>query len=283
MIEFGSFNARSCHRFLKTASAIPFALGGGLPSLPQLQAAQKAAKAKSVILLWLWGGPSHTDTFDPKPDSPMEYRGPFGTLPTRTPGMHFSELLPRLARRSDKFSVVRSMQTTDDGHPGAGTIGLTGFAENDGPVHPNFGSIVSKHKGPTGALPPFFYVGRGIPRDLPRRIEGYGGGTLGKAHDPFLVSCSALGEVGIPSLKMLEGMTPNRIQDRKRLLNQLDNAHRQLDNAGIAEWDKTHQAAYGLLTDRALGLRPDSRIGQRPRSLRPDRFRPELPARAPAR
>ncbi|MEC8474254.1 MAG: DUF1501 domain-containing protein, partial [Planctomycetota bacterium] len=225
------------------------ALGAGLPSLEAVEAARSRAKAKSVILLWLWGGPSHIDMVDPKPDAPMEYRGPFGTIATKTPGMRFTELLPRMAARSDRYSVIRSMQTTNGGHPGAGTVGLTGYEENAGPIQPNFGSIIAKHHGQTDALPPFFYVGRGIPRDLPRRIEGYGGGTLGKAYDPFLVSCSEQGEVGIPTLNMLPGMTPDRIVDRKHLLSQLDQTRKQLDTARIRDWNRSHQAAYGLLTD----------------------------------
>ncbi|MDG2224360.1 MAG: DUF1501 domain-containing protein, partial [Rubripirellula sp.] len=186
MLEFGRFKAQTCNGigrrgFVKTAASVPLALGCGLPSLAAVEEARSRAKAKSVLLLWLWGGPSHIDMVDPKPEAPMEYRGPFGTIATRTPGMRFTELLPRMAARSDKFSVIRSMQTSNGGHPGAGTVGLTGYEENAGPIQPNFGSIVAKHRGQTDALPPFFYVGRGIPRDLPRRIEGYGGGTLGKA------------------------------------------------------------------------------------------------------
>ena len=253
MLEFGQFKASTCNGvgrrgFLKTAASIPMALSAGIPTLAEAEEARRRAKAKSVLLLWLWGGPSHIDMVDPKPDAPMEYRGPFGTIPTKTTGMHFTELLPRLASRSDKFSVIRSMCTTNGGHPGAGTVGLTGYEENAGPVQPNFGSIVAKHRGQHDALPPFFYVGQGIPRDLPRRIEGYGGGTLGKAYDPFLVSCSEQGEVGIPTLKMLPGMNPDRISDRKQLLQQLDQTQRQLENAKIRDWNRSYQAAYGLLT-----------------------------------
>ena len=209
MLDFGNFKARDCgngigrRSFLKTASALPFAFGAGYGGI-DLEAARKLgdrAKAKSVILLWLWGGPSHLDTFAPKPDAPMEYRGPFGVIPTKTDGLQVTDLLPQLAKRSHLYSVIRSMQTTNGGHPGAGTVGLTGFEENP-TVHPNFGSIMSKHRGRSGALPPFFYLGQGIPRDLPRRIEGYGGGTLGKAYDPFLVSCSENGKVGIPTLDL---------------------------------------------------------------------------------
>ena len=234
---------------MKTAAAVPLGWQAGSTAWADLEDARRSARAKSVVLLWLWGGPSHIDTIDPKPDAPMEYRGPFGTIATRTSGMHYTELLPQLASRSDRYSVIRSMQTSNNGHPGAGTVGVTGFEESPGPVQPNFGAIVAKHRGHTGALPPFFYVGQGIPRDLPRKIEGYGGGTLGKAYDPFLVSCSDRGEVNMPTLQLLPDLSPARIQDRRRLLSQLDEARRQLDTARIEDWSRMQQAAYGLLTD----------------------------------
>ena len=111
MLEFGQFKANTCNGvgrrgFLKTAASIPVALGAGIPTLAEAEEARRRAKAKSVLLLWLWGGPSHIDMVDPKPDAPMEYRGPFGTIPTRTTGMRFTELLPRLASRSER-RVVR--------------------------------------------------------------------------------------------------------------------------------------------------------------------------------
>ena len=253
MIDFGSFKARDCggstrRSFLKTAATIPLAMSAGLPTPEAIAAAKSRAKAKSVILLWLWGGPSHIDLVDPKPEASMDYRGPFGTIDTRTTGMKFTELLPRLAARSDQFSVIRSMVNSNNGHPGAGTVGLTGFEESPGPVQPNFGAIVSKHRGQTGSLPPFFYVGKGIPRDLPTRIEGYGGGTLGKAFDPFLVSASDRGEVSIPTLKMMPNMSPGRISDRRQLLTQLDEERYRLDAAKVEEWGHKYQSAYGLLT-----------------------------------
>jgi hypothetical protein len=253
MIDFGSFKARDCggstrRSFLKTAATIPLAMSAGLPTPEAIAAAKSRAKAKSVILLWLWGGPSHIDLVDPKPEASMDYRGPFGTIDTRTTGMKFTELLPRMAARSDQFSVIRSMVNSNNGHPGAGTVGLTGFEESPGPVQPNFGAIVSKHRGQTGSLPPFFYVGKGIPRDLPTRIEGYGGGTLGKAFDPFLVSASDRGEVSIPTLKMMPNMSPGRISDRRQLLTQLDEERYRLDAAKVEEWGHKYQSAYGLLT-----------------------------------
>jgi len=225
----------------------------GLGLRPQLSSAglSQDSQVRSVIVLWLWGAPSHLDTFDPKPDAPSEYRGPFTPIATQTPGVYFSELFPRLAQQSDQFAVIRSMKTFDGGHPGAGTWGLTGFAENPEPVQPNFGSIVAKHtlqtQGPA-ELPPFFYVGRGIPRDLPRRIKGYGGGRIGQQYDPFLVNCQADGSVELPALDLLDGLSPNRMSDRRELLNVIDGARRKLDRAGFATWDRTYQTAYGLLT-----------------------------------
>ena len=251
MLDIGSFRARNCgglsrRSFLRLGASAPVALG--LSGLGSEVLAAEAGRAKSVILLWLWGAPSHLDTFDPKPKAPAEYRGPFSPIATRTPGVQFSELMPRMAQQSDRFSLIRSNVSSDGGHPGAGTVGLTGFKEFPEPVQPNFGSIVSKSRGHLGKLPPFFYVGRGIPRDLPRRIKGYGGGTLGKTSDPFLVSCSDVGRVEIPALKLLDGLTPNRVTDRKSLLSQLDGVPVALDNAGFADWDRTYQLAYGLLT-----------------------------------
>ena len=91
MIGVGDFKANECNgvsrrSFLKTAAAVPFAMGAGLPSLLEVQAAQERARAKSVILLWLWGGPSHIDTFDPKPDAPMDYRVRLARSRQRSPG-----------------------------------------------------------------------------------------------------------------------------------------------------------------------------------------------------
>ena len=96
-------------------------------------------KARSVIVLWLWGGPSHLDTFDPKPNAPAQIRGPLGTIGTKTPGLRFSELFPLLAARTDRMSIVRSHKNLDGNHLGAGAIGLTGLPSAAASPGPNFG------------------------------------------------------------------------------------------------------------------------------------------------
>ncbi|MEC9002012.1 MAG: DUF1501 domain-containing protein, partial [Planctomycetota bacterium] len=113
MFDIGSFAARTCsgatrRSFLRLGASLP--LGLGMSNLAT--AAPSRRRAKSVLFIFLWGAPSHLDTCDPKPDAPSEYRGPFATIPTRTPGMHFTELLPKLAQRSNLYTVIRSHVTS---------------------------------------------------------------------------------------------------------------------------------------------------------------------------
>ncbi|MBM4077076.1 MAG: DUF1501 domain-containing protein, partial [Planctomycetes bacterium] len=209
MIDVGSFPSRTCgnisrRSFLKLAGSVPAALG----IHPTLASQSNSIKAKSVLFVFLWGAPSHLDTFDPKPDAPLEYRGPFGVIPTRTPGLFFTEMIPGISSRSDRFSIIRSHVTTAPGHPDAGTIALTGFEEIPAPVQPNFGSIVAKARGHKGPLPPFFSIARGIVMDGGRKIEGYGGGTMSQAYDPFLIGCSETGDVNFPALQLLDDLNP---------------------------------------------------------------------------
>jgi hypothetical protein len=259
MLHVGRFRSHSCagpsrRSFLQLGASA--AAGLGLATGSTAASESILGRAKSVILLWLWGAPSHLDTFDPKPEAPTEYRGPFAPIATRTPGVHFTELLPKTAQRSDQFALIRSMVTFDGAHPGAGTWGLTGFDQNPEPVHPTFGSIIAKHTLQTSGaagLPPFFAIGRGIPRDLPGRIKGYGGGKLGRQYDPFMVNCLADGRVELPELDLLRDITPGRLTSRRELAVLLDDSVRRLDDAGIADWDRTYQTAYGLLA------RPETR------------------------
>src|SRR4051794_5591790 len=136
MLDIGSFRARTCRglsrrSFLRLAATVPLALGTeGVAG--RLQAA-RPVRARSVLFVFLWGAPSHLDTIDPKPDAPSQYRGPFGTIPTRTSGLRFTELLPLVAQRSRLYTVCRTHVTSESGHPEAGTVALTGFKEKPGP------------------------------------------------------------------------------------------------------------------------------------------------------
>jgi hypothetical protein len=267
MLQVGSFLARDCggmsrRAFLQAglASPLALALGGAL----DVQASE-TAKARSVLLVWLWGAPSHLDTCDPKPDAPAEYRGPFATIPTRTPGVRFTELLPRLANHSHLFTLVRSNKNFHSGHLEAGTCALTGSLEGATGVQPNFGSIVARVRGPR-QLPPFIAIGRGNPRDVVGIMKGYGGGNWGHVYDPFLVNCFETGEVDIPHLRLLEGLTPQHLENRQRLLRELDQLRRRVEGGPLEQWDAVYRRAYELLTSPAARKALD--LSQEPAQLR---------------
>jgi hypothetical protein len=250
VLEIGSFPTRDCRGLTRRAFV---RAGLGLPlawALPAGAAAEGVAKARSVLLVWLGGGPSHLDTFDPKPKAPLEYRGPFAAIPTRTPSVRFTELLPRLAARSDRFSLVRTNINYDGDHLVAGSIALTGAKGAAANYPPSFGSVVARHRGRTG-LPGFISLARGMVGDGRGPIQGYGGGTWGKGYDPFLVGCSEEGRVAIPQLRLLDGLSPARLLDRRRLAAELDRLRRHAETGADRTWDTVQNRAYDLLASPA--------------------------------
>src|SRR5439155_112512 len=136
---------------------------------------------RSVIILWMRGGPSQHETWDPKPDAPVEYRGEFGAVTTSVPGIQICDLLPMCAKIMDKWSIVRSLHHHDAGHSAGDQICFTGY--NSGPnadenIHPSCGSIVSKQLGhETPHLPAYVMI--------PKINPGTGSAYLGVAHKPF--------------------------------------------------------------------------------------------------
>src|SRR5262245_170921 len=174
------------------------------------RAAGAEATARSVVLLWLWGGPSQLDTWDPKPNAPLEYRGPFGTIPTRLPGVRICELFPQVGRLADRFALIRSMRTTSNDHGVAGTIGLTGSdagavdlggkAKAGGP-RPTTGSVVARVRSTGSRLPPFLVVGGRLHQGK-KAIVGEGGGALGGLYDPFRLEYDPSVGVRVPALQL---------------------------------------------------------------------------------
>jgi hypothetical protein len=100
-------------------------------------------KAKSVIQIWLWGGPSHLDTFDPKPNAGYDYTGPFKSIPTNVPGIEINELLVNLAKIADKYSIIRSMTHGINAHETAAYLMQTGHSSDERLVYPAIGAVVS--------------------------------------------------------------------------------------------------------------------------------------------
>ena len=167
-------------------------LGLGFGDLLRLRA-QAAAPGKTTgknincILIWLDGGPSHYESFDPKPDAPKAIRGEFGTVPTKIPGVHFSEIVPKLAGVADKVTIIRSICHKDPNHGGGNHYMMTG-APTPVPVgcgafvtfHPSFGSAVSFNRGVRSGLPAYM--------SLPQMSRSGGPNFLGGQHAPFVIS-----------------------------------------------------------------------------------------------
>lgn len=174
-------------------------LGIGLSDLLRLQAQAAAIspspdksgrsgrKPINCIMVWLDGGPSHYETFDPKPNAPTEIRGSLGAISTSVPGVQFSEVVPHLAKVADKVTIVRSICHKDPNHGGGNHYMMTG-AKTPVPVacgasvtfHPSFGSVVSHHRGIQNGLPSYM--------SLPRASRSGGPNFLGGKHAPFVIN-----------------------------------------------------------------------------------------------
>src|SRR5947199_3268668 len=184
-------------RDLLRAGSLAALTAGLRPTVATAESRASSAPAKAVILIDLFGGPSHIDTFDPKPDAPKEVSGEFGTIATRHPGVHFSEHVPKLARIADRFCLIRTVSHRYNSHNPYGV--MTGF--DGGNDRENYFAKPSDHPG-MGAVCQYFGVGRR--GDLPGYIvlpafPGYSqglsdagpyGGYLGSRFDPLFSTCS---------------------------------------------------------------------------------------------
>jgi hypothetical protein len=235
-------------------------LGLALPDLLRqrgLAGSSSRGTAKSVMLLWLWGGPAQLDTWDPKPSAPLEVRGPLGTIATRIGGIRFTELFPQVANLSDRIAVIRSLRTGSNDHGIAGTIGLTGSIAGAvgldgkpraGSARPTVGSTVARVRGFGGKMPPFMVVGGKLHQGK-KAIIGEGGGALGGLYDPFRLEYDPEHGTRIPSLQLPANLTPDRLGDRKRLLNAFDRLKGRADELRSARaLDDYRSQAFSMLT-----------------------------------
>jgi uncharacterized protein (DUF1501 family) len=261
MLLFGRQTQRTCqtaHRRAFLQAGASSVLGLSLAGLLRANdGGRTPGTAKSVVLLWLWGGPSQLDTFDPKPHAPLEFRGPFATIPTRLTGVRFCELFPKLAGLSDKFAVLRTLHTQSNDHGVAGTLGLTGSAAGGvgldgkplaGAPQPAVGAVVAKAAaGRAGELPPFLVVGGKLHQGK-KAIVGEGGGKLGAMYDPFRLEYDPAAGTKVPALQLPTELTPERLSDRAALRTALDQAERAVAAAPL---DDYRRRAFDMLTSAA--------------------------------
>jgi hypothetical protein len=213
--------------------------------------------AKSVLLLWLWGGPAQLDTWDPKPTAPLEYRGPFQAIPTKVPGVRVGELFPKVAERLDRIAILRAVHTQSNDHGVAGTIGLTGSIAGSvgldgkarpGNPRPTTGSVVARARGGDDRVAPFIVVGGKLHQGK-KAIVGEGGGALGGRYEPFRLEYDPVRGTRFPALQLPPDLTPERLGDRQSLLTELGQLGREAEALSERrQLDEYRTQAFAMLT-----------------------------------
>lgn len=267
--KFGSYIDRTCEgltrREMLRVGMVGF-LGLGLTEFLALKAGADAPKSPrskgadrdvSVILLWMAGGPSHVDTFDPKPNAPMTIRGPFEAIKTNVPGILISEHLPRLAKVANKFSIIRSLTHGDGAHERAQHYLQTGYLPIPTMEFPSYGAVLARERGIQNSLPPYVTL-------VGRDGEGYGAGYLGSSYSPFFAGNPNDSNYRVPDLPLPQGVTRQRLDRRRALLQTLDTLAR--NNDAVKSMDTFFNHAYNLVT--STGSQQAFEIGQEPAQIR---------------
>ncbi len=224
------------------------------PDLMRLRAqASRAASSDrtAVILVWCRGGMSHLDTYDPKPDAPVEYRSPFATIDTRVPGMRITELLPRHARIADKFTLLRSVAHTGGGHPAGSLQVLSGDTDAQDklePVHPDFMTVAHYLRyDPNRRVPNYIGVNPVVRYD---NFTIAGPGFLGGSYAPFAVTGDpSAPNFRVPNVGLDNPQQGERLAARMTLQQRFDVFRRELDKSGVMNaMDRFQSQALNLLT-----------------------------------
>jgi hypothetical protein len=224
-------------------------------TLPGLFAHKAAAagpdKDVNCIMLFLVGGPSHIDTWDPKPNAPAEVRGPFRPIATNVPGLQISEIFPRMARHADKFSLVRSVYHTatavhDTGHQ----MMQTGRLFTGGVEHPHVGCVLGYLKGQRGEVPAHVLLPRPIGRTGGNLPHGHTAGYLGKQYDPFILNADPSDpKFKVPDLLPPEYISAVRADRRQKMRDAVDGAVSAFEKSPQAkQLDDNFHLAYRLMS-----------------------------------
>jgi hypothetical protein len=231
--------------------SLPLLLGNAAAAAPS------TGRARSCIFLFLSGGPSQYETFDPKPNAPLEYRGTFRPIRTSVGGIEICEHLPLLARQAHRYALIRSMTHTDSNHPSGCYWMMTGHKYPRAPArsvamsredHPHLGSVLAKVDGAASAvLPPFVTLPEQINPNGPIRA-GQHAGYLGPAYDPMVIN----GDPNAPGftpgeVRVREGLTDGRILRRRALLQSANLRAAIEDSDDPGALPSHYQRAFDLL------------------------------------
>ncbi|HLJ11721.1 MAG TPA: DUF1501 domain-containing protein [Planctomycetaceae bacterium] len=254
MLDMFTGFARNCeglHRraFLKIGS-----LGGLGITLPFLLKHKqgfakegKSAKGTNCIFIWTQGGTSHHDTLDPKPQAPVNVKGPFGVIDTAVSGVKFSEVCPRLAQEANRFSVLRSWNPKNGSHGFADQYCMSGRFPNQALTYPCTGSVVSHQQGFKSALPPFVQLGNHVDRTF----NGGTAGFLGLEHSPFEIHAEAnVDKFNVRDITPPLNMDSARVGRRKSVLSAIDVLQKraELQPKAYDALDEHYKAALNMIT-----------------------------------
>ena len=235
-------------------------LGLSLDGILQAQASDASVdKDTAVIQVWLGGGPSQFETFDPKPEAPIEIRGPYGTIPTLHSGVKFCETMPLTSQVVDRAAIIRSISHGENGHFVAAHWLSTGYrGMNNHASHPSAGALVSKFLGPRSpGMPPYVLLSEEQTRN-PNIGEVMGPGHLGSGHGAFTVFQDPyvsgyrhdMLQAATSNLKLADDVTIDRVGDRRSLLTSLDNLSRNIDASRTMRGiDRFGQVALDMVTN----------------------------------
>jgi Protein of unknown function (DUF1501) len=231
-------------------------LGLGLPQVLGLQAqgaVDDDKKDVNCIHLMLVGGPSQLDTWDPKPNAPVEIRGPYKAIRTNVPGIEISENFPRMAKHADKYALIRSLYHTaaavhDTGHQ----MMQTGRLFQGGIEYPNMGSVLAKLKGPKGDVPPHVLMPRPIGNTGGNMPHGQNAGFLGKSFDPFVLNADPSDpNFKVPDMLPPDYLTALRVDRRRDWREMIDKSVSMFETSQDARLlDSTFHQAYTLMSSQ---------------------------------
>ena len=229
------------------------ALGLGMPAFLGLKAQGAVDKNKDTncIMMMLVGGPSQLDTWDMKPNAPIEIRGPYKPIKTNVPGIEISENFPRMAKHADKYAIVRSMYHTaaavhDTGHQ----MMQTGRLFQGGVEHPHIGCVLAKMKGPKGDVPPHVLLPRPIGATGGNMPHGQSAGYLGKTFDPFTLNADPSDpNFRVPDMLPPDYLTALRVDRRRNWREMVDKSVSKFETSQDARLlDSTFHQAYTLMS-----------------------------------
>jgi hypothetical protein len=256
--------------------------GLSLPALLEARPARAAAggvdrafgRAKACIVLFLFGGPPQHETWDPKPDTPLEIRGDLKPIASSLTGLHVGELMPHIARLTHKVCVLRAVSTNDNAHSSSGYWMLTGYphqptnSENAKPGAPNdwpcLGAVVKRLRGGNGQLPATVTLPEHLWNTGGISWPGQNAGWLGRTADPWLLHCDpSLAGFQIPALGLPAEVPPLRFQGRETLLAQVNRHLDGVDRGGaVSRFNAQSRQAFDLLrsnrTRQAFALEQES-------------------------